>query len=129
MRPLRSHLILVEVMGFRSTFVTGDCFGEDIPEWFIEKYQGAVNINGCLSSTHEYKSYGFFNNLEEDIQKIIRPGQEVAMVWLHECGGITKVHISKNTIVYMEPETWKTTDDITHNYCYGCSDQDSGKGK
>lgn len=35
--------------------------------------------------------------------------------------GITKVHIGKDFIRMYEPEEWHEVEEITHNYCYGCS--------
>lgn len=116
-------------MGFRSTFVTQDYYIQ-WPEWFIAKYSDHVNFNdgkGCISSRQEKKSYGVFSELEDDIQKVLKEIESkldgFILVWLHECGGITRVSISKDSITYREPDSWRNTDDITHDYCYGCSDE------
>lgn len=44
------------------------------------------------------------------------------LVWLHECGGITRIEIHNDRILWSEPEEWKKVDNITHEYCNGCSD-------
>jgi hypothetical protein len=125
-------------MGFRSTLVTQHNY-LPLPEWFIEKYKDRFYMNGSdypdgtknglpIASRFEIKTY--FPHGEElpaDIQKVIRESAddtsiELVFVWLHECGGITRVQIDKDNIIYSEPTEWEVTQGVTHHYCYGCSD-------
>lgn len=118
-------------MGFRSTFITEDIDGH-FPEWFITKWQHVVHFGKAgndgalpLSSKWEAKHYDGFQDLETDIQKAFPWDgrlKRIILVWLHECGGITRVEISKNAIKYSEPYDWNIQDEPTHTYCYGCSD-------
>lgn len=118
-------------MGFYSTFVTEDAYIE-WPDWFIEKYKDWVyfkdNKSGLISSKQESKTYSTWEDLPEDIQKVLKESSEwdykdnFILVYLHECGGITRCQINGFSITWSEPETWKEVDDVTHNYCYGCSD-------
>lgn len=115
-------------MGFRSTFVTED-YSVEWPEWFKEKYDGWINFNGCISSTTEGKTYGVFSSLAEDIQKALKEAKAelslgFVLIFLHECGGITRYEIHPDRINISEPSGWDKVDDITHHYCYGCSDAD-----
>lgn len=116
-------------MGFRSMFVTTE-YNITWPAWFREKYGSSINygINGVggLSSTREVKTYGLWINLAEDIQKSLPDYwdsyDDIVLVYLHECGGITRCQISKDAILWSEPESWVQTQHVMHDYCYGCSD-------
>lgn len=127
-------------MGFRSTLIT-EHNHLPLPPWFVEKYTDYLYINGVdkensrdegraglpLASKYEFKTYfPTAESLPTDIQQVIRESPEASpslvMIWLHECGGITRVQIDKDNIIYSEPTGWKKTDGVTHNYCYGCSD-------
>jgi hypothetical protein len=117
-------------MGFRSTFVT-DEFNIFWPAWFAEKYKDFVHFpldyRGCISSKREAKTYTTFSSLEEDIQKVLgEPCQDrhysLLLVYLHECGGVTRCDISSNRILYTQPSDWEVIDGIQHLNCYGCSD-------
>jgi hypothetical protein len=65
-----------------------------------------------------------WETLHEDIQRAIDWGEflglKFILVYLHECGGITRCQIEKDSIKWTEPETWRATEGVTHNY--GCSD-------
>jgi hypothetical protein len=117
-------------MGFRSTFVTDDSSWE-WPDWFREKYAGNVHFppeTGPISSVREGKTYSVFADIPADIQRVLRETKDdtfdgrLVLVWLHECGGITRCQIDKTRIALSEPETWTQTSEVEHNYCYGCSD-------
>jgi hypothetical protein len=123
-------------MGFRST-VTSDVWYGTLPAWFQEKYMTGnfpmlrQSENLPLSSANEVKAY-FHTNFDTDVQKaILEMGHDLrtipfVFVWLHECGGITRVEIWEKNIFYSEPATWCREEWITHDYCYGCSE--AGKG-
>lgn len=120
-------------MGFRSTMTTGD-LRLDIPQDFLDKHpylmckkldDGRNVLPLTLKS--EIKFYYAFEDTElfKDIQKLIIDqsfNSTIDLVLLHECGGITKVEISKDSIVGIEPTHWKRVTGVEHNYCYGCSD-------
>jgi hypothetical protein len=127
-------------MGFRSTFITEDQDAWEWPDWFVMKYRSSTNFSldpfssrytGPLSSMFQGKCgvCGGWAELPEDIQKAI-PWEKFnwdmnyILVYLHECGGITRVQIEKNRIIYTEPESWNITTEVTHSYCHGCSDVD-----
>lgn len=91
-------------MGFRSTMVTEDNPVE-WPVWFHQKYLEKLNFNsdssgrisGVLSTKMEWAIYKSLEELHEDIYKVIGElglaRDPFHLVWLHECGGITKVEI------------------------------------
>ena len=115
-------------MGFRSTFVT-EHYPIQWPQWFIDKYERSVFFpekHGSICSRFEAKTYMSWSELDVDIQKAINWDElkldNVVLVYLHECGGITRVQISKDNILYSEPKEWDETECVTHDYCYGCSD-------
>jgi hypothetical protein len=119
-------------MGFRSTFVTSEFNYSPsfLPDWFTEKYAAWISFGKCLSSTQEGKTYGVFQDLDADLQKAIKDaGQndKIDLVFLHECGGITKFAISAEKIVVTEPAGWNKVDSVTHSYCYGCSEPEDGE--
>ena len=125
------------MMGFRSTFVTEDCVFP-WPEWFRDKYADSIMFGrdashekakyGCaIASRREFKTYHTFTCLEDDIQKVMieadhEYSKRVRLVWLHECGGITLVYITREKIIFQEPHDFWEVDDCAHSYCYGCSD-------
>lgn len=115
-------------MGFRSTFTTQD-YGIQWPQWFREKYAGVIWFTGegkgPLHSVREAKTYLLWGDLPTDIQRAIdwsNPLKNFVLVYLHECGGITRCQIEKDAIKWSEPEGWCITEGVEHNYCYGCSD-------
>lgn len=111
-------------MGFRSTF-TIEQLSIKFPDWFIEKYESTISFdNSVISPKSECKTYCVWEDLDTDIQKVIIENNidKIVLVYLHECEGITKVIISKNSIIYLNPTGYELVDGITHHYCYGCED-------
>lgn len=116
-------------MGFRSTFTTTDCYIK-WPQWFRDKYAGAIWFAddgvGPLHPVREAKVYGWWLDLHTDIQRAINWGEGApavfVLVYLHECGGITRCQIERDEIKWSEPVSWAGTKGVTHSYCYGCSD-------
>lgn len=117
-------------MGFRSTFTTQD-YPLRWPDWFQEKYRDFITFPptgvGGIYSRQECKTYGVWTDLEKDIQQAIVwqdhcHNFRFVLVYLHECGGITRVQISKDHIFYSEPDGWSLVEGVTHSYCHGCSD-------
>lgn len=112
-------------MGFRSTFTTEQLLIK-FPSWFIEKYESTINFdNFVISPKSECKTYGVWRDLDVDLQEVIIENNidKIVLVYLHECEGITKVIIKKDSITYLNPTEYKIVDGITHNYCYGCEDK------
>ncbi len=118
-------------MGFRSTFTTQD-YHIAWPAWFIEKYQDSVYIPeggaGPLHSKHECKIYYTWPDLLEDMQQAIDWDgkyvnlESLVLIFLHECGGLTRYQIFRDRIAGSEPYAWQEAGRPTHHYCYGCSD-------
>lgn len=123
-------------MGFRSTLITEDnCL--EIQPWFYEKHKDRLHFGQHqdkpslpLASKYEFKTYfeWWSDELLPDIQRLIKENthykvEEIEMVLFHECCGITKVIVSEKEIKYLEPHIWEAVDDVTHNYCYGCSEE------
>ena len=115
-------------MGFRSTFTTQDYFIK-WPTWFREKYDGTIWFTasgvGPLNSVREAKTYIHWEELPLDIQRAIDwsdAPKSFVLVYLHECGGITRCQIERDAIKWSEPTNWIVTENVTHDYCYGCSD-------
>lgn len=123
-------------MGFRSMFMTADN-GVEWPAEFVSKYKEQVNFNrphdgkviGAISSKYESKFYsGTGEDIIQEIAAIVRTQQRwtssiFEIVFLHECGGVSKFDIRSDRIDSMKPEGWEDTHGSTgHDYCYGCSE-------
>jgi len=133
-------------MGFRSTITSSDYSGV-WPDWFREKYGKNFMLQPkttLISSTYEQKTYfGPAVDLPEDVQKALKEigfwsdtewrdehnikPMDFTLVWLHECGGITKVEIYPDEMFMADAANWELIprdygQDGNHNYCYGCSD-------
>ena len=122
-------------MGFRSMFMTADA-GIDWPAEFVEKHQKWVNfptrngkVVGAISSKHESKFYGGTDeDIIQEIAVIVRDqhvyvDSTFEIVFLHECGGVSKFDIRADRIDSMKPIGWEDTEGSTgHDYCYGCSE-------
>lgn len=127
-------------MGFRSTFITEQT-RLVIPQWFVNKWGQYVNIATSrfdyepfamlpISSKHEGKTYGIWGGLETDIQEMLKQDPEwkdnkernIVLIYLHECGGITKVQVFADGIVYSEPVMYRRVEEVTHgDHCRDCS--------
>lgn len=114
-------------MGFRSTFTTQD-YPVTWPDWFCEKYNSLIWISpdkkGAIHSVGEAKVYGAWKDLHLDIKNSIDWSyiDSFVLIYLHECGGITRCKIDKDSIKWSEPSGWVKTEGVLHSYCYGCSD-------
>ena len=121
-------------MGFRSNFITEHIAGVKVPDWFVEKYpnhfvyKNSEDKNSFpIIQPYETKFYSKLDETEifTDIQKVlVEEDYEgiMTLILLHECGGITKVKITQETITGMEPTKWKKVQSVEHSYCYGCSE-------
>jgi hypothetical protein len=119
-------------MGFRSNFIAS-VSGYTIPDWFKEKYptwqfHGNTESQNCFAQLFESKFYDWIKEDERflDVQKMLQEqgwgGDEIIIILLHECGGITRVSITRDSITAQEPTKWEEVKAVTHDYCYGCSD-------
>jgi len=120
-------------MGFRSNFITSSYNGISVPDWFSDKYPelSYEKYDGknvfSVAQLFESKYYQSLKDDERltDIQKILSDNNieyNIVLILLHECGGITRVEISKDNIFASEPTGWKIVENVEHDYCYGCSD-------
>lgn len=113
-------------MGFRTVFVSDD-YSIRWPDWFREKYGGFTHIeeSGLIASTRETKAPWF--DLEKDVPRALKESGwdfeiDFVIIFLHECGGISRLQIDKDGAHFSEPTEWARWDAPTHSYCYGCSD-------
>ena len=124
-------------MGFRSNFIA-QVSGYSVLDWFKEKYPewnfvGNAGSQNCFAQLFESKFYSKFSEDERflDIQKMLKEqewgGDGIVIILLHECGGVTRVKITKDSITGREPVDWKNVDCVEHDYCYDCSDDKSLK--
>ena len=119
-------------MGFRSNFITEDNYW-NIPEWFVEKYpdyqytKAGEGKRFAIAQLYESKFYGKLSEDERftDIQKVLKETghEDIILILLHECGGITRVRIGEDSITAREPVEWKEVEQVEHDYCYRCSDK------
>lgn len=119
-------------MGFRSNFITEDKGGAKVPQWFAQKYPQCYITNGDTFPIIQPIESKFYDNISDtdiflDIQKVLQEDEnewvvDVVLILLHECGGITRVKISTDSISASEPTGWKPVARVEHDYCYGCSD-------
>lgn len=116
-------------MGFRTTMTTEAYAGIKIPQWFKDKYTCFnYGIDDVFPITLKYETK-FYAKLSEDerlldIQKILKDDNftgSTSVVLLHECGGVTLVFITTDSILAREPLTWKEVESVEHDYCYDCS--------
>ena len=123
-------------MGFRSVMITNSQW-TPVPKWFQNKYPEMSFRSGNEGKTfpasilYERKFYQDISSTElfVDIQKVLNEDNSAPyeydwvfpIVLLHECGGITLVHITKNAITAREPIGWKDVERVEHDYCYDCS--------
>lgn len=116
-------------MGFRSTFTIED-YAIVWPEWFRTKWAPycwfSADNRGVFAPKCEGKIDGRWSALPLDIQRAVPWDalsiDHIVLVYLHECGGITRCQISAEAINWSEPAGWRKTPAATHIYCYGCSD-------
>ena len=117
-------------MGFRSVMITEDADPGFFPPWFVAKYERQFYMpgddGGPMSSKFEIKEYDL-PELYADIQRLLKPSENslgnesFILVWLHECGGITRVEIHPAVIYFMHPTDFEVSDEVLHHYCYHCS--------
>lgn len=117
-------------MGFRSTFTSSD-WPVRWPEWFVSKWGSLVHFRpegyGSISSISEKKYYGSFEDLPKDIQSVLAQDNPAlfskhpfVLIYLHECGGVSRCKIKIEEIVWDEPDDWNKVEEISHYYCVQC---------
>lgn len=117
-------------MGFRSTLVAQD-WNIDWPQWFRDKYPQLIYETRTLSLDYEAKTY-LFRDLPADVQHALAElgwfdeydAARFVYVWLHECGGLTRVLVDRDAIHITYPTEWALYDgngqDSMHGGCYDC---------
>ena len=120
-------------MGFRSVFVSQATFTPEVSEEFGAKWGKHVYLSdngGPVASRQEAKHF-HWREMEEDLQamaewpdKGCRWDTALELLYFHECGGITKAIITKDSITYLEPDCWTEYKEVarpTHGYdCDRC---------
>ena len=98
-------------MGFRSMLMLEDCLIGGKP-------------SSRFNTVCERKFYDKFEDDEfiQNIRNEMMDDESAVGILLHECGGITRLEISKDKVLANEPSGWDTVEHVTHSYCYGCSD-------
>ena len=120
------HIINFPKMGAINYFVTNRS-PHPLPEWFRDRWGQSLYLGGNLCPKFGTK---YWSNLEEDIQRALREswtnGLEplVTLVYLHECGNVTRVDISVNSIHYSEPIEWR---EIPHTRAHEAWDSCAGR--
>ena len=120
-------------MGFRSTLISEH---QDVtwPRWFREKHLWCVpdDASEVLRTGSELKA-GARSDFPEDVRRALAEqgwfedhDDGFVFVWLHECGGVTRVQVNEDKVRITYPLGWGSWDggsqDSIHHYCYGCSD-------
>lgn len=96
-------------MGAINYFITNRA-PRPMPEWFQARWGQSLHIGGNLCPRIGNK---YWTGLEEDIQRALREswtqGTEplVILIYLHECGNVTRVDITASRVRYSEPIEWK----------------------
>ncbi len=118
-------------MGFRTVVISEDR-PLTLPLWFVEAHPElhfGNNEDGSsrlpIASRFERKFYGSKDDqLFLDLQRVLNESpswiDNVELILFHECGGITKVLVTRDRIRMAEPTGWSEVDEIEHWFC-GCS--------
>ena len=74
-----------------------------------------------IALLYEIKFYGSIvdNEIFLDIKKLMidqNDSHRITIILLHECGGITKISITKESIEAYEPTKWKKVEFVEHGY-------------
>ncbi|MEC3918608.1 hypothetical protein [Nocardia sp. CDC160] len=103
-----------------------------LPLWFVEAHpelhfrsdaDGSSRLP--IASRSERKFYSSKDDpLFLDLQRVLNEtpswSHNVELILFHECGGITKVLVTRDRIRMAEPTGWSEVDEIEHWFC-GCS--------
>ena len=113
-------------MGFRSTICTFD-YSNKWPEWFRDKYKYILDIGECgaIYSKGEFKVR---DDICPDIQTTLNEqdwfdrSDAYVVVFLSECGGVTRVVIRKDTIEWHDMDAYASRESggMWHHYCDHC---------
>ena len=95
-------------MGSLITFASEGSFHP--PEWFKEKWEQSISWSLGLICKSPRKGWSDF---ELDVQRAMNEawteGSEpiLIIVYLHDCGGVSRAHIRPDEIRYCQPISWK----------------------
>ena len=117
-------------MGFRSIFIA-DNGPINLPSWFLEKWGGYFHFYSSdggkkkgfpISSPFPIKIGQFEDDLYPDLQKLVEDDRPIILIWLHECGGLTRLELYSDRVVSAEPREWESVERPTHSYCGHCDE-------
>ncbi|MEV0544386.1 hypothetical protein [Nocardia salmonicida] len=130
--PLRTNKTIRGIgMGFRTVVISED-LPYALPTWLIEAHpelhfgnHGDGSSRLPIASRFERKFYDSKDDqLFLDLQRVLNEtpswSHNVELILFHECGGITKVLVTRDQIRMAEPTGWSEVDEIDHWFC-GCS--------
>src|SRR5689334_15328263 len=95
-------------MGATTLFVAGHT-NFCAPDWLMERWKEWVSFGGAIASRHGLK---YWREFEMDLQRALkeswRAGSEpyVTLIYLHECGNVTRADVGIDEIRYSEPDGW-----------------------
>jgi hypothetical protein len=100
-------------MGFRSTLTSLDASHVVWPGWFREKYADLLTDGSTvLHTTRERKVYRYAD-LPDDVRTALAEidwfgarDRPFVYIWLHECGGITRVQVNADGVRITSPDEW-----------------------
>ncbi len=104
-------------MGYRHQVISDTMVPESarLPEWFKEKYQGAIDFNRDFWASYtEYKRYGLLSEFDSDVQKVVQElnAFEIRLVYFadesdSDTPDISHVTITKDAIVEIRANRWE----------------------
>lgn len=104
-------------MGYRHQLISDTMVPskDSLPKWFVEKYKNTIDFNrDYWASYTEYKQYGEWRELHDDVQKVIQETDcdDIKLVYFADEGDknqpdISHVYITENEIVERRPEQWE----------------------
>jgi hypothetical protein len=79
------------------------------PDWFRQRWEKGVSFGEAISSRYGGKSWSEF---EQDLQRAMKDSwtvgssPRVILMYLHECGNVTRADVTIEEIRYSEPDAW-----------------------
>ena len=85
------------------------------PDWFRERWETSVSFGEAITSRFGCKSWREF---ESDLQRAMKEswvvGSEprVILIYVHECGNVTRADVGIDEIRYSEPDAWQEVSQV-----------------